>query len=57
MTKKKVEKEETVPVLLYFPDSLQLAFKSECAKYRGLNMSAQATELVRDWLRKRGVEA
>jgi len=57
MAKKKVEKEETVPVLLYFPDSLQLAFKSECAKYRGLNMSAQATELVRDWLRKRGVEA
>ena len=38
------------------PEKLHLAFKSECAKYRNLNMNRELEILIVEWLRKRGVE-
>lgn len=48
--------DKIIKTSIEIPENVHLPFKSECALYRDLNMNGVLTELIVDWLRKRGVE-
>lgn len=54
--KNEVRKLEIIKTSIEIPENVHLAFKSECAKYRGLNMNSVLADLIVDWLTKRGVD-
>lgn len=47
---------EIIKTSIEIPENVHLAFKSECALSRELNMNKVIAELIVDWLTERGVD-